>query len=85
MGESCLDSFQDAQDCLPLTLADTADGDLFELGTDLLQLGAQGSTGSGGFDRERALDPDWRLLCATGAYAMCSAASGSVDGASTGV
>jgi hypothetical protein len=29
MGESCLESFQDAQDRLPLTLAVAADGDLF--------------------------------------------------------
>src|ERR1700722_10131562 len=55
MGESCLEPFQDAQDCLLLTLADAADGDLFELGPDLLDLGAQGSTGSGGFDEECAL------------------------------
>jgi hypothetical protein len=41
MGESCLESFQDAQDCLPLTLADAADRDLFELGPDLLDLGAR--------------------------------------------
>ena len=28
MGESCLEPFQDAQDCLLLTLADAADGEL---------------------------------------------------------
>jgi hypothetical protein len=55
MGESCLESFQDAQDCLLLTLADAADRDLFELGPDLLDLGAQGATRGGGFDQERAL------------------------------
>lgn len=54
-GESCLQSFKDAKDGLLLTHVYAADGDLFELGPDLFDLGAQGPTGSGGLDEGCAL------------------------------
>jgi hypothetical protein len=56
-----------------------------ELGGQLVGLRAFTRARRANESTPHSASPDWRLPCATGRYAICSAASGSVDGGSTGV